>query len=351
MYSNVVDFTKDNIPTIPQWLQNKPNLRIILWAGDSFHGDILDVERLPNYDIYFCFNTMGKLKENDDFISNRINPGCICICNYQNMDDFLSIFGNRFSVVDSDYYGGTPTLPLESYFRLLQVGGVGYHIKGINSGRCPAFELSNVLELFAPVLPAKLNDLRLWTGIMSKLAYYNGISLQWVYTDPNLPKNFKTIQDKYKLDQEKRFPQIHNAKNYSIDNIENYWDTLDIQILIVNLTSAFSWLKMDSDYNWMENELLDGSCIEPHKQRFCNYLYNRVKNMITNQRDFEIHMSELVDFNDKIKSLQSILEMLSYDTRMHNMESRIGYYNDERGDNIFNKRFNKRFYGLTIFKT
>ena len=40
--------------------------------------------------------------------------------------------------------------------------------------------------------------------------------------------------------------------------------------------------------------------------------------------------------------------MLSYDTRMHNMESRIGYYNDERGDNIFNKRFNQRMDNILI---
>ena len=179
MYTNVIDFTKDSISSIPQWLQNKHNLRLILWAGDSCHGDVLDVERLPNYDIYFCYNTAGKLKENDAFISTHKIHSCICICDYQNMDTFLSIFGNRFSVVDSDYYGNTPTLPLKSYSKLLQLGGIGYHIKGINGGRFPAIELSNVLELFAPVLPTKLNDLRLWTGIMSKLAFANNIPLQW----------------------------------------------------------------------------------------------------------------------------------------------------------------------------
>ena len=342
MYSNVIDFTKNSTPNIPQWLQNKPNLRLILWAGDSCHGDVLDVERLCNYDIYFCNNTAGKLKENDTFISTRKNLSCICICDYQYMDTFLSIFGNRFSVVDSDYYGNTPTLPLKSYSRLLQPGGISYHIKGINGCRFLSYELSNVLELFAPVLPTKLNDLRLWTGTMSKIACANGIPLQWVYTDVNLPVDYKIYQDKYKLEQERQFPQLHNSKNYSIDNIENYWDTLSIQNLIINLISAFNWLKMNSDYNWMENELLDGSCIEPHKQRFCNYLYNRIKIIITNQPDFEMHMSELTNIDDKIKSLQSILEMISYDTRIHNMESRIGYYMDER--------VNKRYYGLTIIK-
>jgi len=343
MPSNVIDFTKDSIPNIPQWLQNKPNLKLILWAGDGCHNEIVDVERLPNYDIYFCYNTSRKLEQNDDFITNNKILSCICICDYQNMYTFLSIFGNRFSVVDSDYHGNTPTLPLESYSRLLQSGGIGYHIKGLNGCRFLDFELSNVLELFAPILPTKLNNLRLWTGVMSKIAFANGIPLQWVYTDTNLPVQYKTIQDKYKLDQEKQFPQLHNSKNYSIDNIENYWDTLDIKILIVHLISPFYWLKINSDYNWIENELLDGSCIETHKQRFCNYLYNRIKDKITNQTDFEMHISESIDIDDKIIKLQSILEMLSYDTRLHNMESRIGYYMDERKDN-------ERSYGLTIFK-
>jgi hypothetical protein len=342
MYSNVIDFTKDNIPTIPLWLQNKSNIRLILWAGDGCHNEIVDVERLRNYDIYFCYNTSGKLRENDNFITTRNIISCICICDYKNMDNFLSIFGNRFSVVDSDYYGNTPTLPLESYSKLLQSGGIGYHIKGINGGRYPAFELSNVLELFAPILPTKLNDLRLWTGNICKIACANGIPLQWVYTDTNLPINYKNIQDKFKLEQERQFPQLNNSKNYSIDNIENYWDTLSIKILIINLT-AYTWLKINQDYNWIENELLDGSFIEPYKQRFCNYLYSRIKNMITNQKDFEMHMTELTNIDDKIRKLQSILEMVSYDIRIHNMEARIGYYMDER--------VNKRLYGLTIHKT
>ena len=93
MYSNVVDFTKDRIPTIPQWLQNKPNLRLILWAGDSFHGNILDVERLPNYDIYFCFNVMGKLKENDDRFTMESGTGATGDRRNNNRDlqNFLTI--------------------------------------------------------------------------------------------------------------------------------------------------------------------------------------------------------------------------------------------------------------------
>jgi hypothetical protein len=100
----------------------------------------------------------------------------------------------------------------------LQPGGIGYHIKGINGCRYPSSEISNFLELFAPVLPTKLNDLRLWTGNICKIACANGIPLQWVYTDTNLPIDYKNIQDKFKLEQERQFPQLNNSKNYLIDN-------------------------------------------------------------------------------------------------------------------------------------
>jgi len=118
-----MNFTLEPIVQIVPELEGRHDLRMVLWAGDCVHDTITDVERLPNFDVYLCFGFSQTLPENVDYIySKRSRPGIICIIDVwakEQMDRLIEVFRGRFSVIDSDYNGNTPTLPREYYDALL----------------------------------------------------------------------------------------------------------------------------------------------------------------------------------------------------------------------------------------
>ena len=148
-------------------LEGRTDLNMVLWAGDCVHDEITDIERLPGFDVYFCFGFIQTLQANVDYMyNNRSKPGVICIIDVSNkslMDNFVEIFRGRFSVIDSDYNGNTPTLPREYYDALLSNEGKAFNMKGINGCCFPVEDFQNCMELFAPMLSHQDNYLRTWT--------------------------------------------------------------------------------------------------------------------------------------------------------------------------------------------
>ena len=353
MNSNIIDFSNNSKIIIPEWMLKKESLSLMLWAGDGIHDYITDVQRLPNYDMYLCNNgDIATINKNNDYINQQPQPRCICIIDVfdsKQIELFLQLFKERFYIINSDYYGATPRLSLKYYSTLLKSNGVAYNIEGISNASFPTIDLSRILELFAPILPKELNYLRHWTLDLIKLAFYNDLPPQTIYNDSEFEKNYSFIKSDQKIFKEKQkklYPELDSSISYSKDSIESYWDLLSSSILCVNLDNGFRWLSHPI-YEWMDDQFKDGSCIIKYKERFANYLYNRIYLSNINQDDFNKYIeSKSNTLENKIKALQFVIGKLSYNTNKYSLIRNIIYYNDER--KVSDPEM--KTYGLVIIK-
>jgi len=239
-----MDFTESSIfPMIPAG-----SLRLMLWAGDCSRNGVTDIERLHAFDVYLCRGYyQDSLQENIDYNRRRANPAIICVIDVTNknqMDRFLDLFRGRFSVINSDYHGNTPTLPLEYYKTLLAIDGKAFNLKGINSLIMPSEDFLNTLELFAPILNAEDRERRQWTEKLIQLGKDNDIPTSFAWSSPDFKHSYyddvRVEQERFNEFRKTRNPIATYASTYSADTIEDYWVRLPLNILTVNYERAAS---------------------------------------------------------------------------------------------------------------
>jgi len=354
----VVDFKTIEEPSI--FLNPERNdLKLILWAGDvsrslSLSGSqdtdkmTTDVERLPDYDVYLCNGYLPGLHENAVYLdkkesqTGRLSYICVIDVNdEQQMGQFIRIFGSKFAVIDSDYYGNTPTLPFKYYSQLLAPGGKAYHTEGINSLRMPKEEFLNALELFAPVITPELNDRRYWTNEIMEQAMYNNMPPSHVWSSPDLKHPYydgiRERQTKFLNDQKTRNPQFHYARcNGGVleaINLTEYWDKLPLEIILSPISS-------------IPNELV---VINGFKADFATYLIRRIQAEGLCGEDAVAYLDEIYsNTNAQIYRCQQILKWNAYCNKISKfplLVPTIGYSIDMRG-----ARAPTRDYGVTISK-
>jgi hypothetical protein len=320
----LLDFTK-HITNLPDWLQGSKSLKLILWAGDMKRGDITDVQRLSEYDMYLCGGDCQQIESNVSYI-NKEHLGykaiiLINIHNDQQMANFCDLFADKFSVIDADYNGNTPIFPIQAYSRLLASGGNAYNIRGLNCVRFPSEELQDALELFAPVLPHDLAARRRWTAEMIRLAKDNQLSPSSAWSSRDLLHPFydgvRERQDRFMKRQLERSPLFNKLHDYTADNLEDYWSKLPVRILTVNLTTAWNW---------------EGACgefLESHRSRFVSYLRER----LSTYPDFAEYMTQSFNtLEEEIRHYQICISRLEYFTEPlpTGLRSRVGYFMDYR---------------------
>lgn len=279
-----MNFILDNPVVIDAELADRSDLKMVLWAGDCVHNEITDIERLPNFDVYLCFGFSQTLPANIDYIYNRSKPGIICIIDVSNeglMDNFVNIFRGKFSVIDSDYNGNTPTLQRKYYDALLSNEGKAFNIKGINGCNFPIEDFQNSMELFAPMLSYQDNYLRTWTQEIVDIARVDRLSPSAVWVSPGFKGNYydgvKERQEQLIKWNKDRNPLAMQVHKYSKDNIEEYWKLLPLHILTVNFEKTNSYNEGFRNYATMCLERFRSFIIEhtitilkkPDNFRFC----------------------------------------------------------------------------------
>ena len=283
-----MNFILDNPLAIIPELEGLTDLRMVLWAGDCVHDEITDIERLPNFDVYLCIGFIQTLGANIDYIYNRSNPGIICIIDVsmkEQMARFTELFRGRFSVIDSDYNGNTPTLPREYYDVLLSEDGKAFNIVGINGCVLPTENFQNSLELFAPMLSPEDNYLRTWTQEIVDIARVDRLSPSGVWSCPEFKGNYydglKARQEQLVKWNKDRNPLSMQLDKYSKDNIEEYWKLLPIHILTVNFERTNSYNENFRNYATLSNE------------RFKSFIIEHTVSMIKTPDEFRIYAKDM----------------------------------------------------------
>jgi len=303
-------------------------LKMVLWAGDCVHDGITDVERLPNFDIYLCYGYPYTLQDNLDYLNNRIKYGLICVIDVENKNQvnfFRELFKGRFSLIDSDYNGNTPTLELGLYNKLLEQGGKAYNIQGINGCYVQLADAQNLLEIFAPIITSKLSDLRRYTPQMIELAKDSNLQIDMAWTSPDLKH---VSYDKIRAGQE-LFSGYRRALNpnhlrptlFKEDQLEEYWDQLSSILFDFKFQRAIR-----------ENGVEE--VIRPYIHRLTAYLKSKLW----------YHVDKHEDFNEKVgDDLDKLLSFYVLSNRVFTgLEFRIGFYLDIRTE--------KAVYGHYLFK-
>jgi hypothetical protein len=310
-------------PFYPQWLNYKHNLKLMLWAGDGIHDGICDIQRLSDYDVFLCAGYSGNLDINIAYINKHYKDSkIICILDVTSkgqLASFCSLFWSRFKVINSDYFGNTPSLDLDTYSALLSTGGTAYNIRGLNGLRYPVEEFLNVLELFAPVLPNKLNLQRMWTPELLQLAEDNGLTPSSTWSSPDLLENsYKNIRERQLEFQENQARtsrgKYHPSVDYSAETLEQYWSLLSTEILTTDLQS----LQRMGDF------------VE-YKDRFAIYL----RSLISEEYQ-QYAQSESLD--EEIVLLQKCLRLTRYfehRTIPASLRWRLGKFTDSRWPEAF----------------
>ncbi len=284
-----MNFTLEPILQLVPELEGRTDLRMVLWAGDCVHDNITDVERLPNFDVYLCLGFSQTLPENVDYIySKRSKPGVICIIDAsvkEQMARFIEIFQGRFSVIDSDYNGNTPTLPREYYDALLSEDGKAFNVKGINGCGFPVEDVQNALELFAPMLSREDNYRRTWTRELIDIAKVNDLSPNSAWTSPDFKNAYynriREGQEQLIKWNKDRNPFSTHVHQYSRDNIEEYWKLLPVHLLTINFERDNIYDNIYRPYATM--------CLE----RFRSFIVEEIAHMIKRPEEFRQHSRDM----------------------------------------------------------
>jgi hypothetical protein len=299
----------------PSYCELTGDLKMVLWAGDCYNNGITDVERLANFDVYLCYGFMHTVQANIDYINSREKPGVICIIdvtNKEQMARFVEIFRGRFSVIDSDYRGNTPTLPVHYYYELLSAEGKAFNVKGINGCIMPTEDYQNSLELFAPLLSQADNYKRIWTKEFIELADGNKLTPSSAWQSPDLKDPYYNGVRQRQLQlmewNKNRNPVATQVWKYSKDNLEEYWKLLPIHILTVNFERT----------NVYGNDFKEYATL--NLERFKTFMIDLIIPYIQNKAEF-LEFAE----TQKIKSLQEIYRLCK-----EYPDIEFGYIDDNR---------------------
>jgi len=302
------------------------NLRLMLWAGDGKHGSLTDIMRLPNYDVYLCAGWQENLQENIDMLTDRQTLCVLDIKNEVQLALFHHIYDGCFELIDSDYEGNTPSLPISDYTSLLTSGGSARHIEGINSIRTPYENLYGMLELFAPILPAELLLKRLWCSDIMELSARDNMPPSMVWSSPDLNHSYyryvKDAQKSFEEEQKRRcgaWPR-HEA------TLQEQWSKMST----VALTCS----------TYLDAPIREGVMgkLMPHMSRFNEFLDGKIEQLLAIKGGaFSIEGDH---YTNEVKSLendilstvnfkQTVLKMLMISVP-EGMKVRIECYPDDR---------------------
>ena len=313
MSSRIINFKESDIPPkLPDSLKGRTDLTMILWAGDCQQNGVADFLRLAPYNIYVCNGIeKGGIELNAHELEEKQLPGYICLIDVRDekqMDTFMQIFSGCFCMIDSDYHGNTPSLPLNQYSDLLRGDGIAYHVEGINAVYYPTVELAYALEIFAPILTPENNNVRMWCKPIRDLAIFNDLTSEQVWTSPDLRHlSYDSVyqeQNKYRDFMLKINPNAMFAFTYT-DKLEEYWDTLSTQIISVDILRV---------YNTWKEILTPQEDNKGYKERFMAYLKARCESGLRAQfqslSDFETYCSKCTDSKELVRAYQKTLNHL-----------------------------------------
>lgn len=297
------------------------SLSLMLWAGDCVHNGVPDVTRLPNYQVFLCRGFPEGLNANtlalrDDQI--------LCILNVedeQQMSAFRYVFRERFSHINSDYNGNTPSLPLREYIDLLELDGTARHVFGINSLIMPYEDYYRVLETFAPVLSSEWNERRRWSREVLELAKRDSLTPMMTWTDNVLKQNpyydyVLQAQAKFEKERLRHNPQWPNVWF----NLEGHWDSLPLTTLYMP-----SFIHTSDGRELM-------LAVEPYLPAFSAYLSERIQGL---PQFNMLHVESLEHKCAPLKPLEAIREKLRIIALLSTsippgLFGQIGYFMDDR---------------------
>jgi len=304
------------------------NLRLILWAGDGEHEGVTDVRRLRNYDVYVCLGHQTILLQRN--INDLTDLQILCIIDMRNANqlaEFQNMFQESFNTVDADYYGNTPTLPLNLYKTLLIPGGIAYNTEGINGLIMPQDDFLNILEIFAPVLNAEAREMRRWDMMIISLGKRDELSPGEVWSSPDLKHEWYD----YVRESQERFTKWQKERNpgwpWLKSTIEEQCDDLGWHSLCVHIRETST-----------TTEILDQ--IRPHLPIFENYLARKVETLSTANmqiifrytdgvRDFDRELESCTNQYERLRVYQNTLKWLSQPIP-EGLVGEFGYYVDSR---------------------
>ena len=320
-------------------------LKLMLWAGDIVHDNKSDIQRLPGYDVYVCYGYSPGLDINIEYMNSLPNSHRIYLCvldvyNKRQMDIFTNLFLGKFSVIDSDYIGNTPSLSKFIYSKLLEKGGVAYHTEGINSIRMPLEDHMNLLELFAPLLTYELNLRRHYTEELIKEAKENKLTPAETWSSPDLKHVYydglRCRQEEFIIKQESRSPLLRKACLYSIENLKKYWSELPLDILttqVENLPTEMTYL-----YEYM-----------PQLYTFLLDLVSKeCPGLDQGHKDYMVYIESVESITARVSRCQHVLNKQFYCKIIREIPllvPALKYYLDTRYTES-----PKRVYGVTISK-
>lgn len=315
---SILDFTRRHTAANVQPPLH-PNLRLMLWAGDGESEGVTDIERLPNYDVYLCLGFEGpRFDKNVDSLTGSQK---ICILNIhdkEQMARFQRVFAGSFALINADYRGNTPALPLAVYATLLAAGGRAYNTEGINGLRMPEEDLLNTLEIFAPVLSPDLKERRQWSNMIIGMAKGNEITPGEAWASPDLKDPlFRTI-----VEGQNRFIQWQSERNKAwplcAQSLEEQWASLGDRVLTWGILNDLSVLEV----------------IRPHLLKFSDYLEQRIRTtMLEKGMDNHDYLTESEKIDGDavvhVRFKQKVLKWLLREVPA-SLSVQIGYYADER---------------------
>ena len=315
---SILDFTRRHTAAHVQPPPH-PNLRLMLWAGDGESEGLSDVERLRNYDIYLCLGFEGP--RFDKNIDSLVESQKICILNIhdkEQMARFQGVFAGSFALIDADYRGNTPALPLTAYAALLAPGGHAYNTEGINGLRMREEDLLNTLEIFAPILSPELKQRRQWSNIILEIAKGNEITPGEAWASPDLKDpTFRNI-----VETQSRFVQWQTERNKAwplcAPSLEKQWASLEDRVLTWGILDDSSVLEV----------------IRPHLSIFSDYLEEKIRALMLQKRmDRHDYLTESEkiggDLVVQVRFKQKVLKWLLREVPA-SLSAQIGYYRDAR---------------------
>jgi hypothetical protein len=336
MPGQVIDFTGGNLtPTDLSLIRlSLPfGMSLMLWAGDCVNNGIPDVTRLENYQVFLCRGFPDGLNAN--ILALRADQ-FICILNVndeEQMSAFRYVFRERFSYINSDYRGNTPSLPLRDYIDLLELDGTARHVFGINHMVLPYEDYYRVLEIFAPILSSEWKDRRRWSREVLDLAKRDSITPSMVWTDEVLKchpfyEYVIEAQNKFEKGRKEHNPRWPDAWL----NLEGHWDSLPLTTLFMP-----SFLHAPTGPELM-------LAIEVYLPTFSAYLSRRIQRLprfdMLNLESLEHKCAPLTPLEAICEKLR-IIRILSTPIPP-GLFGQIGYFMDDRKD--------ERLFDLTLRK-
>jgi hypothetical protein len=223
----------------------------MLWAGDGEHDGVSDVARLRGYDVFLCMGLNQEMLQRN--IDRMVGSQTLCIINMhekEQMTEFCREFTGAFSHIDSDYYGNTPSFPMNYYSLLLGSGGMARNIVGINTLIMVEEDMLNTVELFFPVLDDKAKQRRFWDKSVLALSNRDELSPGEVWSSSGLSHHYYD----YAREAQDRFVKWQKRRNsawpsYKLTLYEQ-WESLGADLLSsrISLPIEVQYLEKFSAY-------------------------------------------------------------------------------------------------------